>query len=299
LRVAFANQCLDATGVCPNKVNVVVTGQATVACLEIQLVDPNTGQVVDLTTFNIPRGSSSSSSSSSSSEDPELKHGVEFVAKELPDIPTPLFTKFGTIESAERAAQGFVQLPVGRVETEKAGIWCMMAVVWQDGFAKKLIPFYYDIQPNLLENSFNGPLTAVELRMAIRDRCALDNFLLDDIEFKQEELYLMMRRAVDNWNEEPPPGFEFSPVTFPYRYNWCNAVIGELLIMAAYQLRRNKLDYTAGGVQIEDEARWEVYLAEGRRLREEYKAFIRRKKLELNVADGFQSLGGYRHVVPR
>ena len=53
------------------------------------------------------------------------------------------------------------------------------------------------------------------------------------------------------------------------------------------------------GVQVDDEARWEMYLARGKELKDEWKAFIIRKKIELNIEGGFQSLGGYRHTIPR
>jgi len=306
----FANDCLDAQGVCPNKVPFLVIGQCTEDTQAITLRDINTGDPIDLTTFGLgtesPSSSSSSSSvssssffSSSSSAEEELKDGVEFTAKALPTDPNELFRKFGVIASEEDAKNGVVQLTLTAQDTEKAGIWCGMAGIWEKGILRKLMPFYLEVQPNLLISNFNGPLTTYELRAVIRDRCALDNFLIDDVEFKTEELHLMMRRVIDEWNEQPPPGFEFTPVDFPYRYNWCNAVIGELLMMAAYQLRRNKLDYTAGGVQVKDEARWEFYVDYSRNLKKDWRKFILDKKLELNIEGGFTSLGGYRHTIPR
>jgi hypothetical protein len=311
--MSFANDCLDAQGVCPNKIPFLITGQKVTEALYIIIKDIVTGNPVDLTQFGIGSSSSSSSSSpsssssssssffssSSSSGGEEPRHGVEFVAKDLPTNPTHLFRKFGVVESVEDARVGRVRLDVGTHETAKAGIWAAMAGVWQHGLVRKLMPFYYEVQPNLLEDYWNGPLTTYQLRLFLRDRCAEDNFLLDDIEFKQEELHAMMTKVIWEWNEEPPPGFEYTPVDFPFRHNWAEAVIAELFTTAAYQLRRNKLDYTAGGVAINDEARWEFYLARAKELKAEWKSFIVRKKMQLNIEGGYSSLGGYRHTIPR
>ena len=306
--MAFANECIDAQGVCPNRIPFLVTGQCAVEPLYITIKDINTGNPIDLTEYGIfsssdPSSSSSSSSSSffssSSSGGDEQEDGVEFVAKELPNTVNYLFKKYGVVESEEDARNGRVRLDVTAEDTARAGIWSAMAGVWYNGSIRKLMPFYYEVQPNLLADYWNGPLTTYQLRLYLRDKCAEDNFLLDDTEFKQEELHAMMIKVIDEWNEEPPPGFESNPVDFPYRHNWAEAVIGELFTMAAYQLRRNKLDYTAGGVQVDDESRWEMYLARAKELKAEWKAFIIRKKLQLNIEGGFQSLGGYRHTIQR
>jgi hypothetical protein len=304
--MAFANDCLDTIGVCPNAVPVVQAGQCTESCQELKLVDPRSGVPIDLTQFHIggdssespadecpvPSMSSSSFSSSSSSSEGELKHGVEIIAKELPNSSTALFAIMAEIDPA-KAAEGIIRIPITAAESAYAGVWCAMAIIWQHGVQRRLFPFYFDVTPNLRAYNPSGPITMAEVRMAVRDVCPEMNFLLDAVEFKDEEIAWAIRRPIDYWNEIPPPIGLYSPVNFPYRYHWMEAVIGELLRMVAHWLRRNDLDYSAAGLTVRDTSKWPDYMKMGQERLQAWQVFVKNKKIEKNIAGGFASLGGY------
>lgn len=151
------------------------------------------------------------------------------------------------------------------------------------------IPLYIEVSPSLdLTSPMPNGISIAEVRLAIRDNCAEDNFLLDTTEFKSAEIAWALRRPVDYWNEALPPlGTNYSPMTFPYRYNYLEAVIGELLVMAALNYQRNHLSYAAGGVTVDDKAKAQGYMQAGEQRRQEYKKWVRLQKMSLNAGQAF------------
>ena len=301
----FARDCLDTIGVCLNKVQTVSIGQACEGDVPFTLADAS--GLIDLTVYGIPEasGSSSSSSSSSSEVSPtttenwagevlpngEVKHGVELITKVMPQDKI-WFSGMASVKDSADARQGLVTFHIDKMRTELTGVWLGMAIVWQHGVQRKLVPFYFEVQPNLT-NINPGPLTVYEIRLAVRDVCPEMNFLLDTVEFSTEEIMWAIRRPIDYWNEIPPPLGHFTPLTFPFRYFWLEAVVGELLRTVAVWLRRNDLDYTAAGVTIDDRKKWPTYLQMAQERQAKWEKFVRDKKIEMNIEGGYRSLGGY------
>jgi hypothetical protein len=295
--VSFANDCLDSIGVCPNRIQSLAVGQCTAGEVCLELKDPATGLAIDLTAYGITASSSSSSSSSSSGE--PVKHGVEFLIKELPSSPIIFFRKMGVVKTSEDAVAGKVCLNYDDVDSSKAGIWCGMAVIWQQGVQRKLFPFYFEVTPNLLAYNPSGPLSVAEIRLSIRDTCPEINFLIDAVEYKDEEIAWAMRRPIEYWNEIPPDLGFYTPMDFPFRYHWLEATVGELLRMAAIWLRRNDLDYTAAGLTVADTKKWPDYMRMAEQRSGEWKGFVKTKKLEMNIDGGYASMGGYPYPYSR
>lgn len=300
----FANDCLDQIGVCPDRAKVFSTGQCVEEEVKITMVNPLTGEVFDLTKYGIGTSTSSSSESMSSNscwpcgnldENGNVKHGVEIILKEMTNSVGHL-SKMAVVKSEEDAVNGIVYLAVDRVLTQKAGVWLAMALVWDHGILRKQYPFYFEITPNLAVYTPAGPITITEVRMAVRDLCPEMNFLIDTVEFKDHEVAWAIRRPIEYWNEVPPPITQFTPSNFPFRYHWMEAVIGELLVLVATWLRRNDLDYSAGGLSVQDTKKWGDYIkmAEGRK--KDWKEFVKNKKIEMNLEGGYGNLGGYRYA---
>lgn len=313
----FSQDCLDVIGVCGNHIRHVETGQSVEECLMIQLVDPNpeTGGPIDLTKYGLtdqPNSSSSSSSSSSSADDcvlpawstPKfedaahtiLKNGVEFVTKQMSNSVTPEWCRMGKILSMSDAQTGQVQLTVDRHMTCKAGMFVSMALIWQQGFLKKLVPFYFEVLPNLADFNPTGPLTYYEIRLKMRDSCAEVNYLLDSLEINPFEMAAAMFWPIEYWNETLPPVTLYTPMTFPFRYHWREAVIGELMKMVGLWMHRNHLDYSAAGLTIQDSSRWQSYTSLGQQKVDDYKEWAKQKKIQMNADLMYHSVGGYRAV---
>jgi len=288
----FANDCLESVGVCPNKIPFTSIGQCAEGDVTLELKDPRTGEVIDLTQYGIGEDSSSSSSSSSSDSP---THGVQITTKARPEDVNYWFQKMCETPSTADAQIGKVTLAVTATESQRVGIWTAMAVIWQNGVIRKLFPFYYEVIPNLEVINPGGTITLPEIRLALRDTCPEMNFLLDAKEYDDIELMWAIRRPIEYWNEVPPPVRIYSMEDFPFRYHWMEAVVGEVMRMVATWMRRNDLDYSAAGLTVADTKKWPDYMKMGMDRLNEYKEFVRQKKIEINIEGGFQRIGGWRH----
>lgn len=138
-------------------------------------------------------------------------------------------------------------------------------------------------------------LSLAEVRMVIMDRCTNDNFLLDAVEFDDQQISWAIRRPVDLWNETPPPLDCYNTSNFPYHYHWCNAAAGELMRMAARNYARNTLKYSASNLQVADKEKVAEYEQLGKGLLEEYKSWLLLEKRRINclLAMGNTSIPAY------
>lgn len=293
--MSFANDCLETIGTCPNKIKCFSVGQCTEGNLKMTLVDPLSGEVIDLTPVTeLPSESSSLSSWPCNNLDEEgnPKHGVEIILKEMYNSPTHI-AQMATV-SEEDAPLGIIGIPVDHIMSARAGVWLGMAIVWNQGIACKHYPFYFEVTPNLAIYNSTAPLTMYEIRLAIRDVCPEMNFLIDTVEFKCEEIAWALRRPIDYWNEVPPPLAQFTPMNFPYRYHWMEATIAELLKLVATWMRRNDLDYQAAGLTVGDTKKWPDYMRMGQERWQKWEGFVKQKKIEMNLEGAYGSLTGYR-----
>ena len=131
--------------------------------------------------------------------------------------------------------------------------------------------------------------------MTIRDTDPEGNYLLDTLDFKTNEIALMIRRCVDYWNETPPPVAVFKATNFPFRYHLSIGVAGALHRMASIHKMRNNLDYSAGGVTVADTIKWQQYENIGDKYWAQWTQWVKDKKYQINIEGGFQRLAsGYQ-----
>lgn len=289
--MAFANDCLEMSNQCLNDILVVQTEQATEGNVDFQIRDKRAGNPVNLndlldgssssssSSSNSSTFPSSSSSSSSSTPDP-VKHGVELLLKEAPESSQYYLQKM--LEEVDYS-QGKVRLVAEDDDLEQAGLYIGVAVVWKNGIRIRNYPLYFEIEPSLEDIHKYQGLSIAEVRLALRDSCPDINFLLDEKEYAAKEIAWAIRRAVDYWNEVPPPVETYNTSNFPYHYHWMESVIGELQVMVGTWKLRNHLDYNAGGVSIDDTRRWRDYMEQGLLRQKTYKDWVLQKKLELNI----------------
>jgi len=129
--------------------------------------------------------------------------------------------------------------------------------------------------------------------MIIRDECPSANFLIDELEYSDVEIFAALRRCVDYWNEIPPPVARYSYSRFPYRYHWALGATGLLMRQVATHKLRNFLDYSAAGISVNEQGRWRDYQAVGDQYWAEYREWVQRKKYEININGGFGSISGW------
>ena len=129
-----------------------------------------------------------------------------------------------------------------------------------------------------------GPPTIQEIRMRLMDSMSSENLLLQDVEFKDEQILLAINEPVRLWNETPPPVRPYHTTrTFPFRGAWMSGILAQLHMTAGNHYRRNRLMHQAGGTAVDDKNKEQEYMREGQRLWAEYKDWLMAKKVELNM----------------
>ena len=209
---------------------------------------------------------------------------VMFYAKETFDAANFYLEKECTITDA---AEGMISLKFGKTDTPYSGVWWAgFHLIDSSDTPIAQYDIYLYIEKSLTSaNRTNNTITIPDVRMALLDRCAADNVLLDDVEFSDSEISFAIRRPVDEWNERPPriSTYQYTTATFPYRYYWTEAACGELLKMSGRNLIRNKLNYKAGGVSVDDKSRAPIYMQLGEQIHQQYLEWMMHEKARLNA----------------
>jgi hypothetical protein len=227
-----------------------------------------------------------------------LMHTVTFIAKEWVTDEEDFISKACVITDGDN---GTVSCVLDSSDVPYAGIWLGEFTVTQYAsddsapdpeFTSVVVErcsCYLEVRISHKANAGKAtrPLSIFEVRMAIRDRCSSDNAFLDSLEFSDTEIAYAMQRPIDYWNEALPPlpHYTYTYASFPYKYNWTEATVGELLKMAGNNLLRNDIKLSAGGVTLDEKGRAASYLSLGAQMVNEYKAWVAGKKYSLNVND--------------
>lgn len=285
-----------ATGdTCPADWPVISLQQNVAKTVSIALLDNDGNAITTDVEPEEPGGSDPITSSSSSpllisfgdAEITEISEAKLWIKQHQQDAQVVEIT-------GEYAGNGEFTFDVSKDNVAKPGLY-LGSVLLFDGddnpvFVKNI---YVEIEQNATDDTlYNYPLTIAEIRLALRDTCPDANFLLDDIEFSNREIQYAMRRPIDMFNECQPAVVRYNYNNFPYRYNWTEATIGYLLEIAAFSLRRNSLDYNAGGASINDKGRWETYLAVSRDKITEYRRWCTQEQVRENIKRGFGGFSG-------
>lgn len=135
-----------------------------------------------------------------------------------------------------------------------------------------------------------GPLTLNEVRMKMRDFLGANDPGV--VEFTTEDILQAIQMPIMEWNEALPPIRPLMTAsTFPFRFNWMQAVCGYLLQTAAHWARRNRFRGSVAGITDESRNFDESYDRVSMTLLEQWRQFITMKKMSINASNGFGSLG--------
>jgi hypothetical protein len=288
----FLNDCFDAGFKSTRDIPALEVDQCTDGAIKHTLLDPMTGAPIDLTTYGIGETGSNFSSSSAG----EDFSGVKVVLKEMPEDATVWAE---TLADVEDAASGLVRIDYDSEFTRRAGIFTAEFQILESGDRRKIIPFFFIINPSLsgAPQHTNATLSIAEIRMTMRDTDPSGNYLIDELDFKQNEIALALRRAIDYWNEaRPPVATGMKTTNFPWRYHLALAVVGQLHNWAAIHKMRNDLPYSAGGVTVQDTVKWLQYREIGDKMWGEWQIWVKEKKMEININGCFRTLNsGYQY----
>lgn len=243
------------------------------------------GKPANLSAYLAATTSESGSTSSSSAPAGTIKVRVKEWMGQGEGSRNPMWDIYG---DAVDPAKGVVRFELEPEVVEHAGIYELNFAVMNDSGRPVAIDrgilsveksmFAVDLS---LAKKDLGPPTIQEVRMRLMDSSRNENLLLDDVEFKDEQILMAMWEPVRLWNETPPPIEKFTTRTFPFRGAWIQGVLAQLHLMMANHFRRNVFRGAAGGTNDKDKER--EYMAEGQRLWEEYKVWLLNKKAEINL----------------
>ncbi len=134
-------------------------------------------------------------------------------------------------------------------------------------------------------------LTTEDVRMFLLDRDATDNDLELDLAFSDEEIKSAMERAARSYNGIPPYVHNVSPNALPGDTNlFLHAAAEQLLRSLLSKLRRNDVDYTAGGVGVNIVTKRIAHLErEIREHRELWQEEATSRKLYININLGYRT----------
>jgi len=255
---------------CSSDRAVIEVQQSQPAVLRLYVADRN-GAPVDIT--NLPDGTQ-----------------IQFVVKDTANTNTARVARLCTIVTA---ATGIVQCELTKADTKSAGIFVAQVVVMApDNNVLWATPYWMMVNFTLNFMS-TGPITIPEVRLILRDSCPEQNILLDDFEFNDSQIVACMRLPIDEFNEKYQPKTRYVPRTFPFRYHWLRATCGYLLEIAARGYARDRLAYNAGGVAIDDKNKMQDYMLLGKDLLTEWRQFIKERKIEMNIEQGWGSVQSY------
>lgn len=207
------------------------------------------------------------------------------------------------VDLSTNGADGVVQATLTEPVTHLPGIYrCEFAILSNDTPQANLIfsnEFFLIVNRGQFANiPFNhvrtqGPPTLPEIRLHLRDSDPADNLWLGVQEFDTAEIAACIERPIHYFNEAPPPiNQRFNTSNFPSRYFYLEAIVGCLYQMAAIHYMRTHLPYQQQqGLSIDDKNKAEQYAAEGKQRWEEWKNWVRHKKVQINAAAAFQSMG--------
>tara|TARA_B100000700_G_C14975832_1_gene823841 strand:- start:335 stop:1195 length:861 start_codon:yes stop_codon:yes gene_type:complete len=136
-------------------------------------------------------------------------------------------------------------------------------------------------------NDSVGPPSLAEIRLFLRD-FSQENELLDTVDFDMSEIAAAITLPVRFWNEILPPLRKtYNTQNFPWRYHWLIAICANLFSIAAEHYRRNRLAYSAGGMQVDDKNKANDYEQKAAQMKQEWERFARSKKVSLNLNAGY------------
>ena len=184
---------------------------------------------------------------------------------------------------------GRILLKIPATALAHAGIYFAQLQFRTDSGALVLSTNYTLYVPPSIEDQMygSGMVTLPEMRMCLMDMCAEQNELLGRVEFSDDDIVTALRSAADEFNDSGMPKTRFTLVNFPYRSALKKGACAYLLRAAAANYARNDLSYRAGDVSIADKNKMDPYLNLAGLALQEWRAFVKSAKIEMNVAGGY------------
>lgn len=280
-----------------NKPVLKVTNGAHEAGI-IQLLD-DAGNPIDLTQYDT--SINQQSDDNEPVKDPRylpITRGIVFDAAAYYGQSRPSMEKVCPVQGDPKLGEIYVEIEPN--DLEYPGMYLVNILLCSEGEVKQMFEMYLESAPSIAwgPNAQGFPVTIAEIRLWCRDWAPEVNDLLDEVEYKDAEIAAAIRRAIDLWNSTTPMlrSHNYNTVTFPWKFRsqWIDCTIGLLKVMAAEWYERNHLPYQAGGVSIDDRNKFAGYRQDGLMRIQQYTAWLKDVKVQLNMQGGWGRTGYIR-----
>jgi hypothetical protein len=198
-----------------------------------------------------------------------------------------IYLAHGTVENAEK---GTVRCRLPVEVASQPGIYLASWGFVREGDLKMTNDAVVCVQRTLFGSASGrreytqGPPTFAEIRAHLIDSDRAENFLLDDVEFNDDQLAVALVKPVQFFNESLPPiDWSFNTTNFPFQSQWLDAAVGYLLQSAAHNYRRNTNNTRSGGMDRSDKDKEREYLQMAQLLLKEYKDFVLATRIAANA----------------
>jgi hypothetical protein len=143
-------------------------------------------------------------------------------------------------------------------------------------------------------------VTTQDVRFFMMDRTASENFLLDSVEFSDEEIHSGMQLTVDKYNSTLPMVDVYTVENFPYRYEMMLGTAASLLRSKSINYSRNRLDFsTKDGTTIQDKQKTGEYISIANAMMQEFDQRVTQIKKTKNAEQAFGFISGpYSYLRP-
>lgn len=243
-------------------------------------------------------GSSSSSDSSSSSSVTLPDFKVRFI-EALSQLPGSSIYEMNV--SVHDAQAGTVRWQLSSELVAYPGVYRGEIAALRPGTSEILFvqPLFLLVERGLWGDlTTGGSLGWSEIKLSVRDSAPEDSYLNDQLEWDLAEVCQAIIRPVAYFNEcQPPIRLRYTTTSYPFREQWLRATVGELYRLAASCYRREAVQYSAAGVALNDKNKAAEYDQVALLRDQEYKMFVRTKKIQLNAERAFGSAGTYPYRV--
>jgi hypothetical protein len=262
----------------PTKRRAIIATQGQEAVVQCQLLNRN-GDPVDLTSCGIVDGD---------------EENVTVKVRETINTSATVYTLAATVLAAETGTLD-VELPEGVINNPAVYLLEVGVTMGDSSLTTFSNQFYLWVDRGLFGDPMNpcgGPPNLDDIRLAMRDNAPEENLLLDDFEFDLAEVCHAAVFTCRYWNESQPPiDCYFNTMTYPAKERWLSAICGQLFLVASHRFRRNHLPYQAGGISVDDQNKFTQYEATGLRILQDYREWVKQKKVQLNCMAAITSGG--------
>lgn len=152
--------------------------------------------------------------------------------------------------------------------------------------------FFVYNEPSMWGTTSGNALPKIkDIQLSMRDSDIVENELTGSRQFGVEEITLAAINTINLWNDTPPVTVGVTTKNFTYPTIWRLGIQYYLYDMILEWYRKNRLQYNAGGISVDDMNRLNEYTAAQQQRQRELILTIKQNKSTIVLNRGFSKIG--------